>query len=195
MTDNQILDLYKKATDENLHFLDLTLSRVRFFLGLVTAIVAGTVTGLFKAIYWYQILLMSTGPILIFYISSITNDGMMHIYRLFLESVTIRFKLAQKLGLTINNENTELKSIWKNEPILPTRYIPDEKKFNSSADWIDDAMKKLPSLWFSRIFRATRILVALLLFIIGLLAYLSYTNEANKTLHTNKIPSGILLVK
>jgi hypothetical protein len=190
LDNKQILELYKSASDENLRFVDLTLSRIRFFLGLVTAIVAGTIAGIFKAEHWYHLLLMSIGPVLVFYICKISNDGVLHAYRLFLESVTVRFKLAQRLGLANKQENNELELVWGQEPILPARHIPSEQDFRSSSEWIDDAMGKLPSLWFLRIFRGARILSVVLLVAILAFAYTSYENTANKAAQEGQPPSS-----
>ena len=132
---------------------------------------------------------MSIGPIFILYICQISKDGILHTYRLFLESVTVRFKLAQLLGLADEQESSKVKLVWGQEPILPSRHIPVAQSSKSSPEWIENEMRRLPSLWFSRIFKGASTLSIIMLIAILILAYLSYKDTANKELNADTLRS------
>ncbi len=102
MKNNNLLKLYELAINEEHHFLEAHQSRVAFYTGIVSALAAGTVAGLFQVTEWYHLLALCVGPLLIFVVSSIAIKGTLRLYQRFLEAVTTRAKIEQELGLTGN---------------------------------------------------------------------------------------------
>lgn len=87
MTDaeyEKLLKLYELAINEEHHFLDAHQNRIAFYSGVLSALVAGTVAGLFHASEWYHLAILCVGPVLIFVVSRIAIDGTFRLYQRFL---------------------------------------------------------------------------------------------------------------
>ena len=51
----ELFKLYEFAVNEEHHFLDAHQNRIAFYSGILSALVAGTVVGLFQASEWYHL--------------------------------------------------------------------------------------------------------------------------------------------
>ena len=158
MTDaecEKLLKLYELAVGEEHQFLDAHQNRVAFYSGILSALVAGTIAGLFQASEWYHLAILCVGPILIFVVSRIAIDGTFRLYQRFLEAVTIRAKIEQQLGLTqkhsVNSDATG--SYWQSEPIITLRHIESRKAYESSSSFITEHSRKGYHFWTIRLFR------------------------------------------
>ena len=171
-----ILYLYKLYVDEELKFINMHQDRVKFFTGLLSGLVAGTVAGLLKSIEWYHFALMTLGPILIIIISWIAEKSISRLYQRFLETVTVRAKMEQVMGLTHRPE--ELDNIpdayWSQEPFVATRHLKSRKrKFNNSQEWVEAHLKQGYNRWTYILFRGSQVLGLVLLLAIMFLAWKS----------------------
>jgi len=125
----KLLKLYELAIREQHYFLDRHQSRIAFYSGILSALLAGTAAGLYKASESYQLILLLIGPPIIFIVSAMAITSTFRIYRLFLEAVTIRAKIEQTLGLTkASRGHTETNdAYWDLEAVIPERYIKSRK--------------------------------------------------------------------
>jgi hypothetical protein len=169
MTDaeyEKLLKLYELAINEEHHFLDAHQNRIAFFSGILSALIAGTVAGLFHTSEWYHLAILCVGPVLIFVVSKIAIDGTFRLYQRFLEAVTIRAKIEQELGLTkkhsVNSNATN--SYWQSEPIIPLRHIESRKDYKSSDSFIREHSRKGYHFWTIRLFRTFQC-VSVLMFV------------------------------
>ena len=100
LTTRDALDLYKVISDEEHKALESHQARVAFITGLVSAIFAATIAGIFqaKAVAHYVVLLI--GPLLIVGLSWLGIRISRQFYERFLSAITMRAKFEQALGLT-----------------------------------------------------------------------------------------------
>jgi len=151
----KLLKLYKLAIDEEHHYETAHHERIAFFSGFLSALVTGTGFGLLQASEWYHFALLCVGPILIFAVSAIAIDSAFRGYQRFLEAVTVRAKIEQKLGLT-STQRSEASApdfYWQSEPIIPHRHIESRRKHESSKSFIDAHATKGYHFWGRRLFR------------------------------------------
>ena len=144
LENDKILKLYELSVNEEHYFLDAHQSRATFYSGFISALVVGTVAGLLRANDWKQLVAICAGPILIFIISKIALKGCFRFYQRYIETVTIRAKIEQELGLTrCQLDNTdETDFYWQSEPIIPFRHINSRKTYNTSDDFIKQFIDK-----------------------------------------------------
>jgi len=145
----RLLKLYELAINEEYEFLDAHQHRIAFYSGIVSALVAGTVVGLFQASEWYHLAILCVGPVLIVAVSAVAIPGTFRLYQRFLEAVTVRAKIEQKLGLTKKHsaDDTVTDSFWQSEPIVPQRHIESRKECATSDAFIRKYSKRGYHLW------------------------------------------------
>lgn len=171
MDKHNLIDIYKIAVEEETHFLDMHQSRVKFFLGIVSALLAGTVAGLFKSTLWYEFALMSLGPILIAFTCFVSMKGVFRLYQRFLEAVTVRAKIEQQLGMTLPLPNTTKNDYWSNEPVIAPRHLKSRREHPTSEKWLEQITKQGYNSWTDKFFLGGYLLAAVLLIIIVLLSF------------------------
>ncbi|MBN1391794.1 MAG: hypothetical protein JW947_03215 [Sedimentisphaerales bacterium] len=99
--EEKLLELYKLTIEQENYFLSEHQHRVAFYIGLISALLAGTVAGVFQSYEykWYYFLLLLLGPISIAVVSCIAIKGADRLYQRFLESITMLKKVEHDLGL------------------------------------------------------------------------------------------------
>jgi hypothetical protein len=118
----ELWKLYELAINEEHYFLKAHHDRAAFYSGIISALVAGTIAGIFRASEWYHFLALCTGPVLISMISAIAIEGTRRPYQRFLEAVTVRAKIEGELGLTKErSSNADEPDFWRREAIVPLR--------------------------------------------------------------------------
>jgi hypothetical protein len=194
LTTRDALDLYKVVSDEEHKALESHQARVAFITGLVSAIFAATIAGIFqaKAVPHYVVLL--TGPLLIIGLSWLGIHVSRQFYERFLSAITMRAKLEQALGLTaiphvglfseaLNQstptESTETRPYWSNEPIVPTRHLKSRAGIpSSSEEWTNAKMREGYHASATLLFRAGITLGCLLFLIIVVFAFRGMKTES-----------------
>jgi len=170
------LDLYKVVVDEELKLISMHQDRIKFFTGLLSGLVAGTVAGLFKSEYWYHYALMGLGPVLIIVACHIAEQSIFRLYQRFLEAVTVRAKLEQLLGMAESPMELDQVSdpYWAEEPIVAPRHLESRKRYKTSGEWLQAHFDKGSHRWTIRLFRGGQALGAVLLVLVSLLAWSKY---------------------
>lgn len=140
---DQCLALYKAVVDEEHYFLDGHHARLKFFVGLVTAIMGAVIYGMYHADNCAMRLVLLAGPIFGVAVSIFGIDATFRFYQRFLETVTVRAKLEDELGLT-RRDSKPRKHCWPNEPLVFARHLEKRAQYGSSANFLED-QKKLGS--------------------------------------------------
>jgi hypothetical protein len=150
-----LLKLYELAIDEEHYYLDAHQDGIAFYSGISSALVTGIGIGLFQASEWYHFALLCVGPVLIFAVSTIAVGGTLRKYQRFLETITVRAKIEQELGLTITQPSgtNAPDSYWQSEPIIPHRHIGNRRKYESSEAFINAHATMGYHFWATRLFR------------------------------------------
>ena len=172
----KFLKIYELIINEEHHYLKEHQTRISFYSGMITAFIAGIIAGIFQASEWFHFAILLVGPISIFSISKIAIDGAFRSYQRFLESITIRAKIEQELGLVNprSSKRETLDSYWQSEPIIPIRHIKSREKFESSESFIENRKTKGYHLWTKRLFYIFQG-VSILMFVV--LVYLTILNK------------------
>jgi len=166
----QLLKLYELAISEEHHYLDAHHKRIDFYTGILSALLTGTMVGLFQAKQWYHFVFLCIAPVLICVVSRIAIQGTFRVYQLLLETITARAKIEQELGLTNRQPGSadDPDSYWRSEPLISHRHIESRKKYKSSKAFIDAHVTKGLQLGARCLFRVFQWLSVLVL--LGLLA-------------------------
>ncbi len=151
----ELLKLYELAINEEHCYLDAHQKRIDFYTSILSALLTGTGIGLFQASEWYHFAFLCIAPVLIFAVSSIAIQGTFRVYQRLLETITVRAKIEQELGLTSRQPSgaEDLDYYWRSEPIIPHRHIESRKKYESSKAFLDANVTKGLQLWAGRLFR------------------------------------------
>ena len=152
LTKDDFLDLYKCTIDEEHKELEMHQSRVAFLTGLISALFAATFVGVTQADEWHEYAFLYAGPILIIGLALVGRVVSTQFYVRFLDAVTMRAKLEQRLGLT-SGPHLEVSAeevYWQNEPFVPTRHLNSRRdprynqlehegiEYAGSLDWVKE---------------------------------------------------------
>ncbi|HUT28280.1 MAG TPA: hypothetical protein VMX13_00700 [Sedimentisphaerales bacterium] len=152
--DERLFNLYKLAIQEQQYFLSEHQKRVGFYMGLISALLAGTVAGFFKCERWYHYIVLTLGPISMGVVANIAIQGVDRLYQRFLEAITVIKKLEVDFGLardrTVDGQNlptgvqnnlASSDSSWMlTEPLIPYRYLQSGGG-GTSKGWVDARMR------------------------------------------------------
>ncbi|MCK4664019.1 MAG: hypothetical protein KAT68_14215 [Bacteroidales bacterium] len=165
------LKLLELAINEEQHFLQEHQSRIKFYMGLISTLIAATFAGFLNSKENFHYYALIIGPILILIISTFAIKGTYRLYQRFLEAITVRAKLEQELGLTERKDNKDKKVYWKTEPIISSRHIKSRMNSDSSENFIKKSSNKGYHLWTKylfNLFQLISIVMMIGLFIIGI---------------------------
>lgn len=156
----KLLRLYELTINEQQHHFRGIQNRIAFFSGLLSALLVATITGIFEAKACYHFVFLLAGPIVLYVMADIGIEGNTRVYQRWVESVTVRAKLEQKLGLTMSAASADScddsDMYWRGEPLVPPRHIDDRNEFESSDDFIKHHISK--RVWQLRFFRTFQVL-------------------------------------
>ncbi|MFW9873119.1 MAG: hypothetical protein ACFFG0_08470 [Candidatus Thorarchaeota archaeon] len=143
--EKKYLELYKIIVDEEHDFFKEHQKRIEFYIGLFSVLIVGIAFGLFLATEWYHFAYLSIVPVIIVVVSYLANKGTYRLYQRFIEAITMRAKIEQKLGLT-EGKYKKLKDkkseYWQDEPIVSYRHLKARIKTKSSRDFFKRYRKK-----------------------------------------------------
>ena len=171
LQNSDLLDLYKTIVEEEHYFAREHQSRIEFYVSIISALMTVTVAGAFKAASWYQYLFVTVGPILIFVVSEIAIGGTFRLYQRFLESITMRAKIEQIIGLTEEAAHQSEDEYWPLEPIIPMRYLKARRESASSEEFIEKFSKAgyhRNSMYLFRGFQAVSVIMFLALIFLSI---------------------------
>lgn len=138
------LKLYELTLDEH-HFYNQAHHRlINLYIGILSALVTATGVGFLQAAEWHHYAFLCLGPILILAVSRIAKEGVFREYQRLLETITVRAKIEQELGMTTRRENDRggPDLYWKSEPIIPRRHLLARHKHESSQTFMDEYNRK-----------------------------------------------------
>ncbi|GJQ61011.1 MAG: hypothetical protein SCALA702_00640 [Melioribacteraceae bacterium] len=160
------LKLLELATIEQQKYIDGHQSRINFYSGLISTIIAATFAGFFNSKEDFHYYALIIGPILVYVISLFGIKGTYRIYQGIIEAITKVAKLEQELGL-INESDKSNKKYWKTEPIVPSRHLRDRMESMSSEEFVKNSFNKGYYLWTKYLFYSFQIISIIM--IIGLI--------------------------
>ena len=109
-------------------------------------------------------------------ISIIALEGTHRFYQRFLESVSMKAKIEQILGLTEVIPDNNCNHYWKNESMIPQRHVRSRKVSDSSDEFIENNRKKAYQK-STRILFFTLFSIGIVLFIVSVfLTVFEYIN-------------------
>ena len=141
--------LYELFSKEEQDLLKAYHDRVRFYIGLISAILAATVAGLMKASTWYHFSFLAIGPFILIAVSRIAHEDTERAYAGWLSGVTRRAKLEDVIGLTRPREDKG--EYWGDEAIIPERYVRARKKTETSIEFENNRLHRGHHKWAKRV--------------------------------------------
>ena len=172
---NYIMDIYRVIAEDELRTIKMYHDNLKFFMGIITGIVAGTALGIFKASKTHHYVMILFGPVLLYFICEIAKKGIDRFYGRLLETITMKAKLEHVLDMTeIPAESNEITDYpWAKEAIIPTRHLDNRgREGQNSKDWVKENLARGYNRLVRRLFLTGKIFAALLfIFILFLLLY------------------------
>jgi uncharacterized membrane protein len=172
--EDKLIEVYKLVVDEIHKYHDLHQKRVAFFAGLVATLIAATIGGIFQAKESHHYLLILFGPIVILMVCLVALHSINGIYRLLLETITVRGKIEQVLRLTDvppKNMMPNCSLFWENEPFVPSRHLEDKLKHQTSSnEWLEVFLHQGYRRWTNMFFVGVMFISIFLLLSTGFLA-------------------------
>lgn len=181
MDNKEYLDLYKIAVDEEHQDVDTHHKIVMFFASYISGLFVTTFIGLRFAEKWYELLFLIILPVLCYILGDLAIKVSAQYYIRFLDSVTMRGKIEQILGLTDKGHLTDpnKNSYWADEPLIPTRNLLSRraddfkvfinakgKSYEGSQAWVQAHMDKGYHKSVKKFFNVTNIISVVM--IVGL---------------------------
>jgi hypothetical protein len=153
----KLLDLEMK---EEQYFMSVFQKEVALFWSIISAIVAGTVVGLFKATDSTHYLFLISSPALLLGTSYFMKNALFRSYQRFLECIVTRAKIEQLLGFhKKHKKHKKADSVyWKDEPIILQRYLENRQKFDTSEEFVKYCSKKGIYRVYSRLITVIQIM-------------------------------------
>jgi len=135
MNKEELLKLLELEMNEEQHFMPVFQRERNFFWGIISAIIAGIVTGLFKANNWEHYIYLLLAPILLFYITGYMKGSISRSSQRIAETIALRAKLESLLGFHTLNLG-EKSPYWKNESLLIKRHREGRENFDTSEEFV-----------------------------------------------------------
>ena len=142
---NKLIKLYELAQQEEHFYIEGQVKRLAFYSGLVTAILGATVYRLLDCDRYYEMFILTIGPLAAIAVSlrGIRSAG--RYYRRLIEVVTKLAKLDQRLGLTGPNYGGSDPDggYWPKESLIPNTQLKSRSKCGgTSAAFIERNKKR-----------------------------------------------------
>ena len=169
-----LIEVYKLMVDEIHRYHDLHQKRVSFFAGFVATLIAATIGGIFQAKELHEYLLLLFGPIVIILTCAIAKYSIDGVYRLLLETITVRGKIEQVLGLTESPPESMMPKcelFWIDEPFVPIRHLKDKMEHKESTEsWLKMFLNQGHKKWTNMFIFGIIFISLFLLIVTGSLA-------------------------
>jgi len=178
MEEKKDLELLKLIIEEEHYFIEAHQKRIEFYTGIITALFVGLGLGIVQITEWYHFIYIGIASLMIPTISIIGIKGTFRLYQRTLESITMRAKIEQKLGFTnkIIYDEALTDMCWKEEPLIPLRYLKSRQEYESSKDFVNHPQNRVYHNLTIKIFGMFSFLgIVLFIFFIAL-GILKYVN-------------------
>lgn len=134
---DDLFELYRICLDEIAKLNATYNNRVDRITSIIALVFGGLAAGFFQVSDSYQYWVLLIGPAMIFGLAEIGLYLCFHTRRFIIEQITVRAKIEQLLGLCRKDAfDLPPGSYWSDEAIVPSRYIDDRNRFDSSSDWV-----------------------------------------------------------
>jgi hypothetical protein len=146
----KMLELYALVIKEEQYFISEHQNRVAFFSGLISALLGGTVLGIFSAKEWYHFAILMIAPLTIVAVSIIAIMATRRPFQRFLETVTMKAKIEHDLGYAKPRGRIEPGEYHRwvaSEPLVSKRHLDsrNDPTFSTSQQWVTAHLNK----WFN----------------------------------------------
>ena len=165
LSNGELLQLYSTAKAEEFHFLTAHHSRVAFYAGLLSTLLAATIGGLASAKEPLHYGLLLIGPFISILVALTAFSGTLRPYRRFLEAVTMVAKLEERLGLAEKPQHPRGPKWYQTEALVPCRFTESRNQVKDSGEFVDSHRRKgyrRAVLWLLWVFILCNIVVAVL---------------------------------
>lgn len=129
------LKLYEIYSADERYWLSEHHTRMVFYSGFLTSALGATIVGFFNAKEFWHFLLLTGAGAMIAIFGLIAMAGLGRLYQRFLESIVMRAKMEQHLGLhTLRPPEDAV--YWKDESFIPGRFIAARATSSNSTEFI-----------------------------------------------------------
>ena len=163
------IKIYEIIIDEEHYFSSQYDNRLSFFLKIISTFVGVTIVGFFKALNPVHYIFLFAGPIIILFTSKLAKESLSRTYQRLLETITMRAKIEQDLGLT-QTRDIKREEYWFHESYIPQRFLKNRSKFDSSQSFIDYYIKKGNQLWSKKLFDVFQY-ISIAMFVVNLFKF------------------------
>jgi len=139
-SDGNLIELFKIVTDEEHHYNGAHQRNIEFYSNLSLALLGVLIAGMIAASEAIHYGIIVLGFVIAIFIFFIAKKVIYRSYQRFLETITMRIKIEEDLGLrksrsksTSNNTECEW---WQYEPIVAERHTRNMKEYSSSRDYV-----------------------------------------------------------
>lgn len=128
--DANLPTVYRSVVDEQHRYLDRLQSRVRFYTGLLTTVIGGSLVGFVNLGPYPRVAVVVIGGILVYLTAALAQKGIRRTYRLFSECISTRHKIEHDLGLDLPRFGTSERERgdWvERAPYVASRHLRSRK--------------------------------------------------------------------
>lgn len=134
---SQLIELYKSLIYEFREGINTQQSKIRFYFSIVTALLAGGVIAFSSKNDYSLFFSLGLAGLIIIGLLFNARKSLFLTYNNLMETVSMLTKIELMLGMGKPILNT---NHWGNEPLLPESYLKLTEKYNTSSDFLKDAV-------------------------------------------------------
>lgn len=154
-----LLQLLQITSNEEHSYLDQHHKRTQFFIVLLSTLIGATIAATANNSFEQNSAFLLLVPPLLFLVAEFGKRGSRRIYQRIIETIAMRAKIEQSLGLTNQTafDQDGENIYWIGEAICMPRHISDRRQYESSQQFVDEAMKGGYQIVVERVFLAFQI--------------------------------------
>ncbi|MFN3954721.1 MAG: hypothetical protein ACK4LQ_09725 [Pararhodobacter sp.] len=171
ITGEQCFKLLDLLSREELSLVDQHQRRVQFFVVLLSTLVGVTLAGLINADEPSAIIPLGFVPVIVIMVAHFGRAGTFRLYQRLVETIAMRAKIEQLLGMTAASNVLPGDAYWREEPLVMSRHLADRKRFTSSEAFVANAKQHGYHSVVGKLLTAFQILAVLLLIAVAARAH------------------------
>ena len=152
--------------------------RVQFFVVLMSTLVGAVIAGLLNTAEIVTTISLVAVPVVIIFVAEFGKSGTYRVYQRLLETIAMRAKVEQMLGMTSPTVLNQPDTYWSSEPLVMQRHLEDRQQFSTSLGFIRNAEKHGYHSVVKRLFVAFQLLAGALVLTIFAQTYFIWMNTA-----------------